>query len=323
VGGLATRAAGLHRTQPSSGAGDSRLRCGDARRARAAARQDATPRLPRGGEKVARRRLARFLSTAAADYAVDRDRPDRDGTSRLSPHLRFGAISVRRCFSEGLRAAEAEPRARVGIRKWLDELVWREFYHSVLAHSPHVLTRNFRPEYDRLAWLDDDEAFEAWKAGRTGYPFVDAGMRQLRATGWMHNRARMVVASFLTKHLLIDWRRGERYFFDALVDGDPATNNGGWQRAASTGTDAQPYFRIFNPVAQGERWDPEGRYVRQWVPELRGLAAKQIHAPWRHGEPLRGYPGPIVDHDLARSRALAAFRKARQPASKARTRSSR
>lgn len=285
--------------------------------------QDATPRLPRGGEKVARRRLARFLSTAAADYAVDRDRPDRDGTSRLSPYLRFGAISVRRCFSEGLRAAEAEPRARVGIRKWLDELVWREFYHAVLAHSPYVLTRSFRPEYDRLAWLDDDEAFEAWKAGRTGYPFVDAGMRQLRATGWMHNRARMVVASFLTKHLLIDWRRGERYFFDALVDGDPATNNGGWQWAASTGTDAQPYFRIFNPVAQGERWDPEGRYVRQWIPELRGLAAKQIHAPWRHGEPPRGYPGPIVDHDLARSRALAAFREARQPASKARTRSSR
>ncbi len=285
--------------------------------------QGAPPSLPRGGEKAARRRLAQFLSGPAADYAVDRDRPDRDGTSRLSPYLRFGAISIRRCVSEGLRAAEAEPRAQVGIRKWLDELVWREFYHAVLAHSPHVLTRSFRPEYDRLAWLDDDASFEAWKAGRTGYPFVDAGMRQLRATGWMHNRARMVVASFLTKHLLIDWRRGERYFFDALVDGDPATNNGGWQWAASTGTDAQPYFRIFNPVAQGERWDPEGRYVRKWVPELRELPAKQIHAPWRHGEPPRGYPGPIVDHDLARGRALAAFRKARQPASKERTRSSR
>jgi deoxyribodipyrimidine photo-lyase len=281
------------------------------------------PRLPRGGEKVARRRLTRFLSDAAADYAVDRDRPDRDGTSRLSPYLRFGVISVRRCFSEGLRAGEARPRAKAGIRKWLDELVWREFYHAVLAHSPHVLTRSFRSEYDRLAWLDDDEAFEAWKVGRTGYPFVDAGMRQLRATGWMHNRARMVVASFLTKDLLIDWRRGERYFFDALVDGDPASNNGGWQWAASTGTDAQPYFRIFNPVAQGERWDPEGRYVMRWVPELRGLPASRIHAPWLKGEPPRGYPAPIVDHDLARTRALAAFRKVRQPASSARTRSSR
>ena len=291
-----------------------------ARRAPAAA---SAPRLPRGGEKAARRRLATFLAGPAADYAVDRDRPDRDGTSRLSPYLRFGAISVRRCFSEGLRAAEAEPRAKAGIRKWLDELIWREFYHAVLAHSPHVLTRSFRPEYDRLAWLGDAPAIEAWKAGRTGYPFVDAGMRQLLATGWMHNRARMVVASFLTKHLLIDWRRGERHFFDALVDGDPATNNGGWQWAASTGTDAQPYFRIFNPVAQGERWDPEGRYVRQWIPELRGLPAKRIHAPWRSGELPRGYPGPIVDHDLARSRALAAFRKARQPASRARTRSSR
>ncbi len=285
--------------------------------------RDTTRRLPRGGEKAARRRLSSFLAVAARKYAVDRDRPDRDGTSRLSPYLRFGAISVRRCFTEGLHTAQAEPAAKAGIRKWLDELVWREFYHAVLAHSPHVLTRSFRPEYDALAWLDDDGAFEAWKAGRTGYPFVDAGMRQLRATGWMHNRARMVVASFLTKDLLIDWRRGERYFFEALVDGDPASNNGGWQWAASTGTDAQPYFRIFNPVAQGERWDPEGRYVRRWVPELRGLSAERIQAPWRHGEPPKGYPLPIVDHDLARARALAAYRKARQPSSSARTRSSR
>ena len=263
--------------------------------------------LPRGGEKAARRRLSRFLSEAAADYAELRDRPDRDGTSRLSPHLRFGTISVRRCFSEALSAAQAEPRAKAGIRKWLDELVWREFYHAVLAHSPHVLTRSFRPEYDRLAWRGDDEGFEAWKAGRTGYPFVDAGMRQLRATGWMHNRARMVVASFLTKDLLIDWRRGERYFFDALVDGDPASNNGGWQWSASTGTDAQPYFRIFNPVSQGERFDPEGSYVRRWIPELRDLPANRIHAPWKDGAPPRGYPRPIVDHAFARQRALAAF----------------
>lgn len=282
-----------------------------------------TPRLPRGGEKAARRRLATFLSKSVACYAIDRDRPDRDGTSRLSPYLRFGAISIRRCVSEALRVAREEPSAKAGIGKWLDELVWREFYYGVLAHSPHVLTRCFRPEYDALEWVDDDEAFEAWKVGRTGYPFVDAAMRQLRATGWMHNRARMVVASFLTKDLLIDWRRGERYFFDALVDGDPASNNGGWQWAASTGTDAQPYFRIFNPVAQGQRWDPEGRYVRRWVPELRGLASDRIHAPWLHGDPPRGYPHPIVDHGMARDRALAAYRKARRAPSSSRTRSSR
>ncbi len=187
--------------------------------------------------------------------------------------------------------------------------MWREFYHAVLANSPRVLTQSFRPEYDALDWVDDDEGFEAWKAGRTGYSFVDAGMRQLRATGWMHNRLRMVVASFLTKDLLIDWRRGERYFYEALVDGDPASNNGGWQWAASTGTDAQPYFRIFNPVAQGERFDPEGRYVKRWIPELRGLPADRIHAPWRKGDPPSGYPRPIVDHGEARLRALAGLSK--------------
>jgi len=281
------------------------------------------PKLPSGGEAAARRRLRLFLSDAAARYHVDRDRPDVDGTSRLSPHLRFGTISIRRCFGDALAAARDAPAARTGIRKWLDELVWREFYHAVLANSPRVLGRSFRPEYDALEWAEDAGAFDAWRSGRTGYPFVDAGMRQLAATGWMHNRARMVVASFLTKDLLIDWRRGERHFFDALVDGDPASNNGGWQWAASTGTDAQPYFRIFNPVAQGERWDPEGRYVRRWVPELRGLPAKSIHAPWRMAEPPPGYPGPIVDHDLARARALAAYRRARRGASSSATRSPR
>ncbi|MFO0688032.1 MAG: deoxyribodipyrimidine photo-lyase [Myxococcota bacterium] len=281
------------------------------------------PALPRGGEAVAARRLARFLAGPAARYAVDRDRPEVDGTSRLSPHLRFGTISARRCVGEGLARAKASPASRTGIAKWLDELVWREFHHAILAQSPHVLVRSFRPEYDALEWSDDEEAFRAWQAGRTGYPFVDAGMRQLAATGWMHNRVRMVVASFLTKHLLIDWRRGERHFFDALVDGDPASNNGGWQWAASTGTDPQPYFRIFNPVAQGERWDPEGSYVRQWVPELRGLPAGRIHAPWVKGERPPGYPPPIVDHAIARARALDAYRRARQGASRARTRSSR
>ena len=158
----------------------------------------------------------------------------------------------------------------------------------------------------------DPEIFQAWCEGRTGFPFVDAGMRQLLATGWMHNRVRMVVASFLTKDLLIDWRKGERYFFELLVDGDPASNNGGWQWAASTGTDAQPYFRIFNPTTQGEKWDPEGRYVRKWVPELRGVEGKAVHSPGRRCERPADYPAPIVDHAVAREEALAAFKKARQ-----------
>lgn len=263
------------------------------------------------GEAAARRRLARFLADSAGRYAKDRDRPGIDGTSRLSAHLRFGTISARECFTRGLALAQSEPSQAVGIRKWLDELVWREFYHAVLAESPHVLTRNFRPQWDRLAWNDDESGFLAWTQGRTGYPFVDAGMRQLAATGWMHNRARMVVASFLSKHLLIDWRRGERHFARTLVDWDPASNNGGWQWAASTGCDAQPYFRIFNPVLQGRRFDPDGGYVRRWLPELRELPADRIHAPWAKGQPPAGYPTPIVDHATARARALAAFRAAR------------
>ncbi|MEZ4331654.1 MAG: deoxyribodipyrimidine photo-lyase [Myxococcota bacterium] len=281
------------------------------------------PELPPGGEAAAARRLAHFLKGPAARYAVDRDRPDLDGTSRLSPHLRFGTISIRRCLTEGLEAMKREPRAKAGVQKWLDELVWREFYHAVLANAPRVLVESFRPEYDAVAWRDDAAGLEAWQAGRTGYPFVDAGMRQLAATGWMHNRVRMVVASFLTKHLLIDWRRGERFFFERLVDGDPASNNGGWQWAASTGTDAQPWFRIFNPIAQGRRFDPEGRYVARWVPELQDLPKDRIHEPWRSDSPPRDYPRPIVDHKTARERALSAYRRASQAASSARTRASR
>jgi deoxyribodipyrimidine photo-lyase len=272
------------------------------------------PTLPTGGERAARRRLERFLEDAVARYATDRDRPDRDGTSRLSPHLRFGTISVRTCFDRALAHAEAVPAAAEGVRKWLDELVWREFYAMILATAPHVLTRNHRPEYDALQWSDSDAAFEAWRDGRTGYPIVDAGMRQLRETGWMHNRVRMIVASFLTKDLLIDWRRGARYFFEALVDGDPASNSGGWQWAASTGTDAQPYFRIFNPVSQGEKCDPEGAYVRRWVPELRELDRRFLHAPWKAPEPPADYPAPIVDHAVQRERALEAYRRARATA---------
>jgi deoxyribodipyrimidine photo-lyase len=267
--------------------------------------------VPTGGEAAAKRRLDRFLETAAGRYHEDRDRPDRNGTSRLSPHLRFGVISVRECFERAEEAAHVEPRLQQGVAKWLDELVWREFYSAILEEHPRVMQDNYRREYDTLVWNDDPRGFDAWREGRTGYPIVDAGMRQLHATGWMHNRVRMIVASFLTKDLLIDWREGERFFFERLVDGDPASNNGGWQWAASTGTDAQPYFRIFNPVAQGRRWDPKGRYVRHWVPELRDLPDLHVHAPWESRLP-DGYPPPIVDHAERRELALERYTSARQ-----------
>jgi len=268
--------------------------------------------LPAGGEAAAQQRLEQFLTTAAGRYHEDRDRPDRDGTSRLSPYLRFGAISVRECIVRGEEAIAADPSLEGGIAKWLDELVWREFYSSILEENPRVLRENYRSEYDALVWNDDPDGFEAWCEGRTGYPIVDAGMRQLRETGWMHNRVRMIVASFLTKDLLIDWREGERFFFDHLVDGDPASNNGGWQWAASTGTDPQPYFRIFNPIAQGRRWDPNGDYVRRWIPELQNLPGAQVHAPWEAGRPPGDYPLPIVDHAESREIALERYTEARQ-----------
>ena len=237
--------------------------------------------------------------------------PAQDATSRLSPYLRFGAISIRACFREAREAAADDVRAARGIGKWLDELVWREFYAAILASFPHVLRGAFRREYDGVRWDDDPRGFGAWCEGRTGYPFVDAGMRQLRETGWMHNRVRMVVASFLAKDLLIDWRRGERFFLQRLVDGDPASNDGGWQWAASTGTDAQPYFRIFNPVAQGLRFDPDGVYVRRYVPELARLAGAAAHAPWKSPGAAADYPAPIVDHAERREEALARYREVR------------
>jgi deoxyribodipyrimidine photo-lyase len=267
--------------------------------------------LPPGGEDAAARRLRAFLTGPAARYHEDRNRPDRDGTSRLSPYLRFGAISIRKCFADAEAAAAADSRLRKGIAKWLDELVWREFYAAILAEHPRVLRESYRREFDALVWNDDRDGFAAWCEGRTGFPIVDAGMRQLRATGWMHNRVRMIVASFLTKDLLLDWRSGERFFFEQLVDGDPASNNGGWQWAASTGTDPQPYFRIFNPTAQGLRFDPEGEYVRRWVPELRGIAGKRAHEPWDVAPRSLDYPRPIVDHAQRRALALERYRTAR------------
>ena len=273
-------------------------------------RRDRTD-IPHGGAAPARERLDAFLGGAAHRYHAERDFPALAGTSRLSPYLRFGAISVRECLRAGLALAASDTRAQDGVGTWIDELVWREFYHAVLDAYPRVLDGAFRQGYDALEWDERPDRLQAWQAGMTGYPMVDAGMRELAATGWMHNRARMIVASFLAKDLHIDWREGERWFMRRLVDGDPASNNGGWQWAASTGTDAQPYFRIFNPTSQGERFDPDGAYVRRWVPELEGLPGRAVHRPWAARLESRRYPAPIVSHAREREVALARFRAVR------------
>jgi deoxyribodipyrimidine photo-lyase len=267
---------------------------------------DDGPELPPAGEAAARGRLGAFLESGAARYAERRDLPAEDGTSRLSPYLRFGMISIRRCFEAAFERAR-ERHGRASLQKWIDELIWRDFYAAILDRHPHVVRGAQRREYDAVRWNEDPAALAAWSEGRTGYPIVDAGMRQLAATGWMHNRVRMVAASFFVKDLLLDWRLGERFFYQRLVDGDPASNNGGWQWAASTGTDAQPWFRIFNPVAQGRRFDPEGSYVRRWVPELRNVDEDYVHAPWLAPSPPRDYPPPVVDHPERRAEALRRF----------------
>jgi len=269
-------------------------------------------RFARGGETEAQRLLRAFLRRpdGLSRYAGTRNDIALDSTSHLSPHLHFGTISVR----ELVRSARAM-QARSGVRNvdlWIRELVWREFFAQVLWHVPHAARGSFRPEYADLGWENDEAKFVAWCEGRTGYPIVDAAMRQLNETGWMHNRARMIVASFLTKDLLIDWRWGERYFMQHLVDGDLASNNGGWQWAAGTGTDAQPFFRIFNPVEQGRRYDPQGACIRRWIPELARVPARYLHAPWTMplGAASRaGYPDPIVDHAAQRRRALMLYRR--------------
>ncbi len=261
-----------------------------------------------GGEAEAQRRLRDFMQGPSRRYASDRDFPELDGTSALSAYLSVGAISPRQCLSAAVKAN----RGRIGdgdpgICTWISELIWRDFYRHVIAMFPHVSRgQAFRPEADRVAWRRSAKDLAAWQEGRTGYPLVDAGMRQLNETGWMHNRLRMITAMFLSKHLLLDWRLGERYFMNQLVDGDFAANNGGWQWSASTGTDAAPYFRIFNPSTQAKRFDPEGRFIRRWVPELEGAPARSLFNPGKHLTP--GYQAPIVDHAIARQRALDAFK---------------
>jgi len=287
-------------------------------------RPPGAPFLP--GEAEAQRRLRAFVSgdrPAIYRYGEGRDRVDLAGTSQLSPYLRFGMLSARQAAVSALGAIEAAPdaQARSGAEMWVTELIWREFYLSIQAHFPETERYSFRASLRDILWDNDETAFAAWCQGQTGYPVVDAAMRQLAQTGWMHNRARMIVASFLVKDLLIDWRWGELWFMQHLVDADPAANNGGWQWTAGTGTDAAPYFRIFHPVLQGKKHDPEGAYVRQWVPELAQVPGRYIHAPWEmppQVQRLAGcvvgqhYPLPIVDHAWARERVLAAYAQARK-----------
>jgi deoxyribodipyrimidine photo-lyase len=242
-------------------------------------------------------------------YHETRDYPGLKGVSYLSPHLRFGTVSIRR-LAAAAHAASLQAQGK-GAETWLTELIWREFYQMVLWHRPAVIERCFKPACDALVWDEAPELFDAWREGRTGYPLVDAAQRQLLQHGWMHNRLRMVSASFLTKDLGIDWRRGAAHFADWLLDYDLAANNGGWQWAASTGCDAQPWFRVFNPVTQSEKFDPQGKFIRRYVPELGDVTEKYIHAPWRMPVPPADYPAPIIDHALARERTLTRFGKLR------------
>jgi deoxyribodipyrimidine photo-lyase len=263
---------------------------------------------PQAGEQLFEDFLGRI-----DDYRQARDYPAVKGPSYLSVHLRFGTVSIRTLARAAQQRAE---RGSEGAATWLSELIWRDFYHQILAHHPRVVGHAFKPAYDRIRWDDRPEWFAAWCEGRTGYPLVDAAMAQLNQTGYMHNRLRMVTASFLTKDLGIDWRLGEGYFARQLIDYDLAANNGGWQWAASTGCDAQPYFRIFNPVSQSQKFDPDGKFIKRYLPQLAALSSAEIHAPWEV-PPLRqqhlgcvigvDYPTPLVDHAQARAATLARF----------------
>ncbi|WP_445488735.1 cryptochrome/photolyase family protein [Rhodopseudomonas sp. RCAM05734] len=268
------------------------------------------------GEAAAHKRLCNFLNSGIGGYASERDRPDHDGTSRLSPHLRFGEISPRQVWYAARFAAAEHPKVATDIDKFLSEVGWREFCRHLLFDVPDLAERNLQPAFDDFPWKADRKALRAWQRGQTGYPIVDAGMRELWHTGVMHNRVRMVVASFLVKHLLIDWREGEKWFWDTLVDADAGSNPANWQWVAGCGADAAPYFRVFNPILQGKKFDPDGLYVRRWVPELKAMPSKTIHEPW-NASPLelgvagvtlgKSYPTPIIDHKAGRERALKAY----------------
>jgi deoxyribodipyrimidine photo-lyase len=270
------------------------------------------------GEQAARDKLEKFLDEDIETYDVGRNIPGLQATSMLSPYLHFGQISPRDLWHQVVQQREMSQSAKSeGYTTFLKEVVWREFCSHLLFHNPQILDKNFRSEFDGFPWLENQDHLMAWQKGLTGYPIIDAGMRQLWATGWMHNRVRMIVASFLTKNLLIDWRDGERWFWDTLLDADQASNSVNWQWVAGSGADAAPYFRIFNPTLQSEKFDPHGNYIRQWVPELRQLSDKNIHAPYDLDPwalSLAGielgvtYPSPIVDLKATRTRALAVYK---------------
>ena len=274
------------------------------------------------GETGAWERLEAFLDGPVAEYDGARDRPDVDGTSVLSPYLRFGELSPRQVWHAVHGAAAGQRKTQRGTEAFLRQLYWREFAYHLLFHEPQTVEQPLRPEFAAFPWRTDKKALKAWQEGMTGYPYIDAGMRQLWHTGWMHNRVRMAVASFLVKDLLIPWRDGAKWFWDTLLDADLANNNTlGWQWTAGCGADAAPYFRVFNPVTQGERFDPKGAYVRQWVPEIADLPDKLIHRPWAAPKEALAeagielgitYPSPIVDHAEARARALLAYDQMRQ-----------
>jgi len=264
------------------------------------------------GEAEARRRLDTFADAQIDYYKSERDFPAKPGTSQLSAYLAAGVISPRQCLHAALQSNQGEfESGKVGAVTWINELLWREFYKHILVGYPRVSRhRAFRPETEALAWRDAPADLAAWQEARTGLPIIDAAMRQLLETGWMHNRLRMVVAMFLTKNLLIDWREGERFFMRHLIDGDLAANNGGWQWSSSTGTDSAPYFRIFNPVSQSEKFDSEGLFIKHWLPELAGLNKKEVHNPASAGGlfGVADYPAPIVNLSASRERALTAFK---------------
>lgn len=263
----------------------------------------------KSGEREAHQVLKNFIQKKVACYGEKRDFPAWDATSHLSPHLRFGTMSARTVYEAVvLEQKKLKGTGRQNSDVFLKELIWREFYVYVLYHFPHVVKGAFRSEYDQLEWSCNEKHFNAWCEGQTGYPIVDAAMRQLNTTGWMHNRLRMIVAMFLTKDLHISWQWGEKYFLEKLADGELAANNGGWQWSASTGTDAAPYFRIFSPVSQSQKFDPEGEFIKRFVPELKLLSSEAIHAPWEK-EKVKSYPTPIVNHAQERIKTLDLFKK--------------
>ena len=273
------------------------------------------------GDEAAQNRLSLFLQEGLKGYSEGRNFPSSFNVSGISPHLRFGEISPRQArFAAAIARDKANGELDSDFEAFERELYWRDFCHNLLFYAVDLATSNFQPKFDNFPWRTDKTGFSAWAKGQTGYPIVDAGMRQLWETGWMHNRVRMIVASFLTKHLMVDWRQGEAWFWDTLIDADPASNPSNWQWVAGSGADAAPYFRIFNPIAQGEKFDSSAAYVRRWIPEIAKLPNKLIHSPWKASASQleeasvnlgENYPKPIVDHGAARTRALAAYQSIR------------